>query len=307
MRSTNALILSLTAAAMLAGCSSTSSLIWDEKVTESRSMTTQHVAGGSLYIDTRNGTVEVYADRGVDAVMIEAKVTAADTSEIDAAKRLAETKIIVERDTSRRLTIRPNWPSNPRGGEGASFNVRLPDADGVTIDTSNGPVTIHGLSGKLVIDTSNGGVEVVDHNGETIIDTSNGAIEVRGNRGRVVADSSNGRIRILNQRGPVEADTGNAPVEVVLADDQTGPLKIDSSNGSVTVTVGPSFAGTVEFDTSNGGINVMDKAGVIASQVMDKSNGLITLKNSGGASIIETSNASISFTVERTATTSASE
>lgn len=305
MRATTAILFTLAAAAYMTGCSATSSIIWDEKVTETRSITADHVAGGSLYIDTRNGSVEVYADDSVDAVKIDATVTAADTSEVEAAKRLAETKVIVERDTGQRLTIRPDWPSIARAGEGASFNVRMPDANGVIIDTSNGNVTVHGLRGKLVIDTSNSGVEVVNHDGETIIDTSNGAVDVRGNRGRVYADSSNGRIRITDQHGSVEADTSNGPIEVVLANDQSGPLKLDTSNGSITVTVGPAFAGTVEFDTSNGSIYVRNRGGDVRTSTIGKSDGVIVMAKDGHKSIVETSNASITFTIEGEATASA--
>ncbi len=307
MRATTALVLTISAAAYIVGCSSSSSFIWDEKASETRTMTADHVADGSLYIDTRNGFVEVIADSNVDAVMIETTVIAADTSEIDAAKRLAETKIIVERDTARQLTIRPVWPTNPRGGEGASFNVRVPDAKSITIDSSNGGARVHGFTGRLVIDTSNGPVEVLNHNGEVIIDTSNGPIEVRGNKGRVFADTSNGRILILDQHGPVEADTSNGPVEIVLADDVNGPLIVDTSNGPITVTVGSGFGGTVEFDTSNGSINVDNRGGNIKNSTISKTEGLIVLGKSGSASIIDTSNASITFTINGDATASADE
>jgi len=298
MRALTALLFVLTTAVLMTGCSATSSMIWDETVTETRTMSADHVADGSLYIDTRNGSVEVYADDTVDAVEVEAEVSAADTSEIDASKRLAETKIIVDRDAGGRLTLRPDWPTNARGNEGASFNVRLPDANGVTIDTSNGSVTVHGLRGKLVVDTSNGSIEIVDHDGETVIDTSNATVEVRGNRGRVFADTSNGRVRITDQHGPVEVDTSNAPIDVVLARDQSGPLTLDTSNGSVTVTVGLAFGGTVEFETSNGSLNVRNRGGNIRRSTIGKTDGLIVLGKDGEASMIDTSNASITFTIE---------
>lgn len=281
---------------LLSGCAFVTNS--SERVTETRTLTAAHVDNSSIFVDTRNGSIDIAADDDVNEVMITARVTAAADTEVEAAKRLAATKIVVERDSARQLTIRTIWPDNrARSGEGASYTIRLPNADVVTLDTSNGPITARSLTGRLTADTSNGNIEVTDHTGDAALDTSNGAIVVRNHKGRLVADTSNGGVTIVNHSGPLEVDTSNGGIDVSLAGDQTGPIVLDSSNGSIRVSVGPKFGGTIIFDTSNAGITINDRAGAITEQTIKKGEGRVVLKNAGGTSVLDTSNASITLEI----------
>ena len=281
----------------LSGCTYISD-INDQRVTETRTLTAEHIDNSSVYVQTANGAIDIAADDDVDEVVITAHITATADTEVEAAKRLAETKIIVERDSANQLKIYPVWPDNQRRtNEGAGFEIRLLNASSLTLDTSNGAVTVQSLSGRLAIDTSNGKVELREHSGDAAIETSNGAIVVHNHNGKLNADTSNGAIKIVNHRGSLDADTSNGGIDVSLAGDQVGPIVLDTSNGSIRVSVGPSFGGTVIFDTSNGGISISDPAGMIETRSIDDGDGRIVLKNAGGASVIDTSNAGITFEI----------
>ena len=287
-----------------AGCSYTS-MSTKSRVKETRHLTSAHVDGGSVVVNTSNGSIELIADPSVSEVMITAHVTAADQTKSAAQARLAATKISVTRDTSRVLTIQPVFPTKPRGGDGASFVIRMPGADDVNIDTSNGAISVSGFSGKLIADTSNGPVTIDNHDGPAHVDTSNGAITVTNLNGEIWADTSNGPVELKGIAGKAYADTSNGNIVVVLKNDQSGPLTLDTSNGSIKASVGPAFAGTVSFDTSNGRVSVNDPSGRCSQKALKKTSGSIVVGDGGPASRIETSNGNVELTIEGGASASA--
>lgn len=266
----------------------------NERITEVRSITAEHVENGTVYVDTRNGSVEVVADDAAEEVTIEARVTSAASSEVDAARRLAETRIDVVRDNAGQLTIRPVWPDNrPRGGEGASFNIRVPGARSLTISTSNGAVKLRSMNARLFIKTTNGAVEMYDHSGDAVAETSNGFIAVLNHKGPLQLKTSNGAITVVRHKGSLKADTSNGSVEASVIGEHSGPIVLNTSNGGVKLSAGPTFGGTVLFQTRNGAISIDDEAGLVTSRVIEKAAGRIILKNAGGTSVLETSNADI--------------
>lgn len=285
----------LTVLLPLTACSFSNGM--DFKADTDLSVTAEHVSGSALYVDTKNGRIEVVAEPQRTDVSIEARLRCRGYTQEDADERLAATELSVSRDADQRLVIKPVFPGSRRGGDGASIVVRIPDAHGAHLDTSNGSVVATMLSGHLVIDTSNGSITVTDHDGTARVDTSNGSVTVTNLTGALRADTSNGSITLTNVGGPVEADTSNAAIKLSLAGDQSGPLKLDTSNGSITVDVGAAFIGSVSFDTSNGSIHVDDRIGRISSSSLSKNEGRITIGEGGGSSRLDTSNGSIHFKI----------
>lgn len=283
----------LLAVAPLTACSFTT---W-HRADKSMSLNSDHVAGSALEVRTRNGRIEVAAAPNRSDVSIEATLYARGDSMAEAEERLAATTIEVSRAEDGTLVVEPKFPEPVRGGDGASIVIELPDANGATLDTSNGSVHAFGLTGRLVVDTSNGSVEIVDHNGDAKVDTSNGSITVDDHVGALRVDTSNGSIRISNVDGPVEADTSNGSIVLTMADDQAGPLDLDTSNGSITVRVGAAFAGAVSLKTSNGSLTVADHLGHIRSQTISRSTGRIVVGDGGQPSRLDTSNGRIRFTI----------
>jgi hypothetical protein len=258
-------------------------------VSDTRTIEVAHVSGTPVDVRTANGAVKVEA-KAVDKVRVVATVRAQTQERLDA------TQVKVERLADNTLSVSVAWPDDRRrASEGVSFDIAVPDAAGVKVKTSNGSISIAGLTGEAVLESSNGRVGVDGHAGAVKIDTSNGAVNVKDVSGPVWAESSNGGVELVRVGTPVKVDTNNGSVRVTLRDEATGPVKIDSSNGPVTLAVGPSFTGELGMDTSNGSVKVEDLAA--ASIVsMGKSSGRIRVGGvgSGGEeSRIDTSNGAI--------------
>lgn len=203
-----------------------------EQHKETRQLTATHVQASPVSASTANGSISIRAYDG-DEVRVTARLVS------KSAQRLADARVVARRADEGRLEIECLWPGGkPKSGDGCAFEILVPDARGVAADTSNGSITIAGLSGKLVADTSNGSISVEGHDGPVHADTSNGSISARDVTGRVDADTSNGSI------------------SVALTDANPGPVHLDTSNGAITLEVGPGFAGSLHADTSVGRLNI---------------------------------------------------
>ncbi len=300
MRRNLSLSLSLLLSAFLGACSIDFGQTARSEVT-SLTQSIQHVGDAPVQIRTRNGSVEITADQSLDAVWIEAKIVCGGKTKAEAEERVAQASLTVIRQADQTLLIAPSFPGGPQNGDGASIWVRLPDARGVEIYTSNGKVSSSGLTGEIVIDTSNGTVELADHHGTATIETSNGRVIVRHLRGDLHVDTSNGPIEVIDLAGSANLDTSNGSVFVSLASGQAGPIIADSSNGPITVKVGPTFVGTVTMDTSNGPIIVNDPEGLIISRRINKSEGTLVhihVGEGGATTRLDTSNAAIKFIIQ---------
>lgn len=255
-------------------------------VSDTRTIEAAHVSAAPIDVRTANGAIKVEA-KPVTQVRVVATVRAQTLERLDA------TQVKVERGADNTLLVSVLWPDDRRrSGEGVSFEIALPDAAGVKAKTSNGTITLSGLSGEAVLETSNGRVSVDGHSGSVRIDTSNGGVMAKDVTGPVTAESSNGGVELVRVGTPVDVDTSNGLVRVTLRDEATGPVKVDSSNGPVTLAVGPSFAGEVVLDTSNGGVHLeeLPAASVVS---MGKSSGRIRVGSGGEQSRLDTSNGSI--------------
>jgi DUF4097 and DUF4098 domain-containing protein YvlB len=255
------------------------------------------MSGAPIVVETQNGSIEFIADSAVSDVQIDATLRCGGESQEKADELLTLASISVQRDTSRTLTIKAILPEDHRGRHGASFVIRLPDADGVSAKTSNGKIVANGLAGELIADTSNGSIVIADHDGSVRIDTSNGSVKAERIAGSLTVDTSNGNVEAMDVGGPVKIDTSNGSIAMKLDPKHNGPLHLDSSNGSISATVGTKFAGVMKLDTSNGSITVKDTAGRITSQVIEKSSGHLTIGEGGESSIIDTSNGRIEVVI----------
>jgi hypothetical protein len=222
--------------------------------------------GGSLRLDTFNGSVEI---SGWDK----------NTVDIDGTKyantdyRLKEMKIEVT-PSANSITIKTLPPLDHRGNAGARFTIHVPrhtelasivSSNGkITVEsiegashlrTSNGSVHVTGLVGPLEVQTSNGTVEVADVIGDTTLRTSNGTIRADVRKGRFGATTSNGSItvRLMDaDPNPVRLESSNGHIELTM--DQMREVKASTSNSSITVRLPASANATVDAHTSNSSI-----------------------------------------------------
>jgi DUF4097 and DUF4098 domain-containing protein YvlB len=212
---------------------------------KSLDVTIAHVDAESLKVEGRNGSITIAPHDG-DQVAISAKLYGSDRARVD------QTVVRAEREKDGTLRVWAEWPTEPKGNEGVTFSILIPSTAGIDADTSNGAITVTGLSGPYILDTSNGPIELVGAAGDVRADTSNGSITINGAPNKVLADTSNGNIRIDGATGPVTTDSSNGNIELMLADTNPGPVVADTSNGSIELAVGPAFGGAIIADTSNG-------------------------------------------------------
>jgi hypothetical protein len=258
--------------------------------------TIPHATGGPITVDTRNGSVQIVADGSRSEVQVVASIVCEGDTQQQADDRLAQMKLDVARDTSRLLAVKPVFPGGPRGSDGASFVIRIPDASGVNVVTSNGQVTVAGLQGALKVETSNGSVTASDHNGPADIHSSNGSITVKNLAGDLVAVTSNSSVTASGVKGKADIDTSNGSITLTLDPASPGPIKLDTSNASIVVAVGSGFLGTVHIKTSNGKVT----AGGAAADVVRTSNKDATIFLGDGAeSTVRSSNGNITFDAKK--------
>ncbi|MCA9294212.1 MAG: hypothetical protein KDA20_10400 [Phycisphaerales bacterium] len=269
MTRTPTALIGLSALALgLGGCSFTGPTFKLDKATSAA-----HTVGMPIQVATRNGAISIQESAGL-AVEITAHLKSKDEL------RVQQAVIDAVRTTDGTLTIGVTWPDGKwHNNDGCSFEIFVPDANGIVATSSNGSITITGLTGAIDARTSNGRISIASHDGPITVDTSNG------------------RISIVDATGVVNADTSNGSIKVTLADDNPGPVNLDTSNGSVTLEVGPAFQGELVADTSNGRVNFGPFAEhhAVTNMRVSKSDGAATFGTGGERSVIDTSNGSVTI------------
>jgi DUF4097 and DUF4098 domain-containing protein YvlB len=197
-----------------------------------QALTVAHVTGAPLVVDTANGSITVKKSNRAD-VQITANISAIS------AERLAAAKIVTTRGVDDTLTIGCQWPGGqPKPREACSFDVEIPDAVGVTLNSENGNVRASNLAGQAHLLTTNGNVEVDRH------------------AGPVRAVTTNGTVTLSEVAGPVKAFTANGAIDIVLARNSAAPIDADGVNSTIKLTVGHAFAGNLSLAATNGSVSV---------------------------------------------------
>lgn len=280
----------------LAGCGLTGSAYVAK---EERSVSAVHEAGSPLRVTTRNGSVRIAADPARNDVAIVARIVAAGDSQEEADLRLAAVEVRVERLADGSLSIVAVLPEPRRGQDGCAFDIRLPDAVGVTVETSNGSIALSDLGGEAVAQTSNGAVTVLRQGGGVRVQTSNGRVQVADPGGPVDVRTSNGAVDVLGSRGAVTVNTSNGSVTCLAQDGASDAIRIHTSNGPVTLDVPRSLGGRISATTSNGSIRI---TGSTLRTVGTEGSRTMHIADEGPESTIQTSNGVVSVTIRDVST-----
>jgi hypothetical protein len=234
-----------------------------EKVTSESKLHFEPAAGtNSIHINSFNGSVELLAATAGSALGGTSILHARGRTIEHAQERLRsmEWQFSQNGDTVTLILTKPEGGSGNAGGKLQHLSV--PAGYDITIDSSNGHVTIPAGFENLHIDTSNGAVTI--HGGKKIyVDTSNGRIEYTGSSQDFELDTSNGRIEVQlesdwNGRGVANSSNGRIAVRCNGVLD--AQLHTSTSNGK-PVVYGPELgksagAGSLDLNTSNGNITV---------------------------------------------------
>ena len=211
------------------------------------------VSGGpELIIRSSNGAIDVRGVEGQTQVLVTATLTSRGETLDEAQDRVSRIVLRMEQsgDTVSLQYLASEQESEVRRYSGVAFEVTTPvDAD-IEMDTSNGGITIHRISGVVSADTSNGSVVADDFVGELTVDTSNGNITVDRAVGVLRLDTSNGSIRVEQTEASIDAETSNGSVD--FSGTLVGDLnRLRSSNGRIEVEIPADTAVRVEARTSN--------------------------------------------------------
>jgi DUF4097 and DUF4098 domain-containing protein YvlB len=228
-------------------------------------------AGGTVAVESFNGSVEVFAwDQ--NSVEVSATKYASTREQLDALK------IDVAATSPASVRIRTIRPSGWHGNMGARYTIRVPrrvQLDSIT--TSNGAVRVEGIDGAAHLRTSNGTIRTTKVHGELDAHTSNGSIEAQDQDGNANLHTSNGAIRVDATHGSFEASTSNSSIVANLKDPATNwPLKLHSSNGKIELTLEAARLPDVRADTSNSSVTLRLPASSNAQVRANTSHGSIT-------------------------------
>ncbi|MCW5768826.1 MAG: DUF4097 family beta strand repeat protein [Phycisphaeraceae bacterium] len=220
-----------------------------------------------LEVRTTNGSIKV--SEGADLKIVVHAVIKARTQE-----RADATTVGAASDANGSIVISPQWPGERMSGEGCSMELVTPGVNSIALVTSNGAITLGGLSGSARLSTSNG------------------AIKVEGFTGAVDASTSNGSVTIVGATHGVSARSSNGNLKITMTDTSQGPAVLTTSNGSIELSVGSAFGGSLSATTSNGTVGIA--APNAKDVVTSRGKGSARFGDGDGASVLKSSNGSIS-------------
>ncbi len=214
-----------------AGCSGVHQHFGDRTTARGEETVTLPRAGtkGLVFEGSRNGGITV---RGGDVSSFTITACTAAAGDDEASARAALSKVAL-RTAGGRVTV--------EGPDGERWNAFLVvtaprDAD-FSVDASNGPVSLTGLSGTLSVKAANGPISLSALTGTVDVEASNGPVTLKGSSGDVKIRAVNGPLTIALQgdrwdgKG-LDASSKNGPVTVKLPDGWQSGVRLEASSHS---------------------------------------------------------------------------
>jgi hypothetical protein len=180
----------------------------------------EHIAvpSGPVDVDAReNGGVEVRGGTGSDLVIHERVEAEAETE--DEARQLASQVHIV---TSNGHIHAEGPPERRHEGWVVSYRIDAPGRIDVTAESTNGPLEMSDVVGKIQLRTENGPISLANVGGDVNARTENGPLEVELHGAK------------WNGAG-LDAETENGPVELTLPANYAAHLETGTVNGPVSI------------------------------------------------------------------------
>lgn len=135
-----------------------------------------------------------------------------------------------------------------------SFRLQVPKETACDLRTSDGNISLKGLTGDQKGRTSDGNLEFTNVTGALAASTSDGNINVQKIAGSVEVKSSDGDIRLESINGDARASTSDGNISVVRI---TGNTSLKTSDGNISFE---DLSGSLTASTSDGNVtgNVLE-------------------------------------------------
>jgi hypothetical protein len=214
--------------------------------------------GGSFEVVNTNGQVEVLQGTGPKVEVSAEKIAKASSDE--AAKDLLGKIEIVETVKPDAVRLETKTPKTfGSGGAEVKYTIKVPAGLRLRAGTTNGGITLTGISNDIEASTTNGAV-----NGE-------------------------------NLSGTIEASTTNGGVHLAVARLGAGGLRASTTNGGVSVTVPTDTKANVTAHVTNGGLGV-ENLNVVTTGEQNRRHLEGTLNGGGPTIELGTTNGGIRLT-----------
>lgn len=213
----------------------------------------KEAATQGLDVETGNGSLTVTGSSRRD-VSVQARIMASAESTSDARALAQQVRVTLEggrlRATGPTTARRQSW--------WVSYRAEVPANYDLTLDASNGSVTVSGVRGTIDAETANGSLRLTDLGGRVRARTSNGSVHVQVSGSRWDGDgltvtTSNGSARLdLPQSFNAElvVGTNNGSLNLDF------PVTVQGQIGRRLETTLGSGGPTLEVRTSNGSVRV---------------------------------------------------
>jgi len=204
---------------------------------------------------TENGAITVLAQA---AAGIEADITRScmGTSHAEAEKHLDDI-VLSDSVGGSDVFLRADLPGASARNYNCEFDVRTPAACAQNLSTTNGAVTVNGISADVNLETSNGAVTLSGVAGAIHAQTTNGAVTLTGTSGPAVVVTTNGQVTLAPHEGSIDARTSSGAIDCdLIRFDTFDTAVLHTSNGRVMVSLPSDVSVTFDAATSNGEVGV---------------------------------------------------
>ena len=244
---------------------------------------------GPASLNVQNDTGDITVRTGNDGqVNIKAEKTTWGNGDADAQAALKQVQIIVKQDGNA-ISVSVQQPTQvgmfgvePSGGR-VKFTITVPKASAATLHSSNGDVSLDGITGNADAESDFGKVTLSNISGSVLGKSSNGTVSASNisSSGSIDLSSNFGRVTLDTVSGSdVTAASDNG--QIVLKNVTTsGALKIDDQFGGIDLS--SSQAASLHVKTSNGQVK-LDQLNITGASSVESDFGTLTLTGGKAAS-----------------------
>ncbi len=217
-------------------------------------------AGGALAVDARpNGGIDVQGG-GRSDVHVYAKVVATAESKERAKQIAAAVQVTAAAD---RISATGPDRADEREGWSVSYRLAVPERTSLSLESTNGGISIANVDGQIGFTTVNGGVKLSSLGGQVKGRTSNGGVSIDFDgptwQGEGLdVETHNGGVRLTmpdNYSAHLQAGTVNGGMHLDILTAEQQPSRREHNVDTQIGAGGP----LIRVRTTNGGIRVTRK------------------------------------------------